>query len=769
MKKQKKLILLAISAGIGYANAASSSQLQIKQVIVGPQTGDKPTNFSINVSLINNYKDIDNWQFGFYMPRNFRKTSRSNLNLTMKICDNTNQCASLSYQKAKFTDLDLSTVFTTIVKPQGKYPLQKGKKYQISLLHNSSSSPQNYASFPQNFFITDDDSVINLATNYASYNLTSATNKQNQIANQKRISNNWSNSDTTEPVVNIIPMPTQVTAINSSNPFILDDNLAIHNLAELDKEQLKFWQQALKQDHDLTPDIDNKDASSGIILNKVSNSKMENPEGYDIEITAKAITINASNDAGFFYALQSLRQLWFKNTAIPSMTILDTPKFKYRGILLDVARHYFTPKELKNFIDVMATSKLNTLHLHLSDDEAFRLELDNYSDLAKKASHRGYGQLVGPMAFPQKNLGKTSKDEKVATADSDYGGSYSSDDIRDLIKYANSRQITIIPEIDIPGHSRAMMKAMPEAFYEPEDHSEYAGYGDDSIPVCAYGSSTKLGKKFTSAITGILNDTANLFSNQTTLYATNNEVSIGGDEVFKGTWENAPSCQTSPWNSMSETEKEHYFLGMLNDDAKVNKLKLSGWHEFLIDKNGNVNNSNVIANDDVGHVWVWNNYSVKSSAIATKLANANYPVVLDYSDYLYMNMTYNADIHEPGFYGDTKFSDTNALLSSVNPVSKTLKSTKHPEQILGIEGALWTDIIPSYSQLQYMAFPKIAGLAEAAWSYSSYANAKPQWQSLASRLGCGKTGFLAYLNQTYSIIYRGYPNGIKLEAPLLCN
>jgi hexosaminidase len=111
----------------------------------------------------------------------------------------------------------------------------------------------------------------------------------------------------------------------------------------------------------------------------------------------------------------------------------------------------------------------------------------------------------------------------------------------------------------------------------------------------------------------------------------------------------------------------------------------------------------------------------------------------------------------------------NALLSSVSPVSKTLKNTKHPEQILGIEGALWTDIIPSYSQLQYMAFPKIAGLAEAAWSYSSYASTKPQWQSLANRLGCGKTGFLAYLNQTYSIIYRGYPNGIKLEAPLLCN
>jgi len=769
MKTTNKTILASVLLlAIGYTNAADNSKIQIKQVIVGPQAGDKPSNFSINISLNNNYKNLNNWQFGFYMPRNFRQTSTSNRNLSMKICDNTNQCTRLAYQKAKFTDPDLSTVFTTIVKPVTSYPLQKNKKYTISLQHNSSRAPQNYSSLPQNFFITNNDDVINLATTPGSYVLTKATAKADRAATIKRISSNWQNSSTLETPVDVIPSPAHVTAIDNTKFFSLTDNTSIHNLAELDKSQINLWQKALQNDQDISASVDTKETDNGIILNKVGNSKMENPEGYNIDITASTITVTASHDAGFFYALQTLRQLWFKQKKLTAMTILDTPKFRYRGVLLDAARHYFTVKQLKNFIDVMAAAKLNTLHLHLSDDEAFRLELDDYPQLAKIGATRGYGKQIGPMAFPQKNLGKTAANETVAQADTAYGDSYSKSDMEELIKYANLRQITIIPEIDIPGHSRAMMKAMPEAFYEAADHTEYAGYGDDSLPVCAYGSNSQFGKKFTSTLNGILADAAGIFANQTTLYAVNNEISIGGDEVFNGTWEDSPECQQSPWKNMSELEKEHYFLDNLNDDARIGKLKLSGWHEFVLYKNGELNSKHGIAPNQVGHVWVWDSSS-KSIARAVTLANASYPVVLEYSDYLYMDMTYTPELKEPGLYWATKFADTYALLSSTAPIAKTIARTRKPEQILGVEAAVWADVIPSYSQLQYMTLPKLAGLAEASWSHSSYSSNQPNWRSLANRMGCGNNGFLAYLHQTYNVTYRGYPNGISLEAPQACN
>jgi hexosaminidase len=769
--KQSTLITLSLLNLVGINSSAFATEsIKVKQIIVGPQAGDSSTNFSIKVTFINRSDNFHDWQFGFYMPRNFRQTSTSNRKLKMQVCESlTKNCRALKYQKAAFSDNDLSTVFTTIVAPETDFTLRKGKSYTISLLHNSSRGPLNYSSLPQNLFLRTPDKLVKLTTTAQSYQITNFDADAIESQTQKRIQDNWSNSaPNTETNAIIIPSPTQVTLGDPSGKFVLDKQLVIHDLSNNSAAQTALWSQALQQDLQLSPPIDQKKTSAGILLQTINYDSKLSPEAYRLQITATQIIVQASNPAGFFYALQSLRQLWFKQNSLPLLTIEDTPRFKYRGILLDAARHYFTPDQIKNFIDIMAAAKLNTLHLHLSDDEAFRLELADYPELTKIAASRGLGLPIGPLSWPQKNLSQAS--DKLPDAGSIYSGSYSKEQIQDLISYANLHQITIIPEIDIPGHSRALMKALPGSFHEEGDNSEYAGYGNNSIPVCEFNNNSALGQKFTADLTNILTQTAQLFNQQTTLYAINNELSIGGDEVFKGTWDDAPSCQIAPWNKMTSLQKEHYFLDALNNNPRINQLKLSGWHEFVLTHDGQINSQHSIKPNETGHVWVWGK-STEVQSKAVTLANNDYPVVLEYADYSYFDMTYTPQLKEPGFYWASKLGDSDASLSVAIAATNTQQQSRKPDNIIGLEGALWTDVIPDYTQLQYMALPKLAGLAEASWSAESVTDigGKPNWQALSYRLGCGKEGFLAYLNSTYQANYRGYPHGIEQEAPMLCN
>lgn len=743
--------------------------IPVKQIIAGPQAGDKATNFSLKITFTNSQPTINDWQFGFYMPRSFRQTSRSNTKLALQICENnTKNCAPLVYQKAQFTEPDLSTVFTTIVAPQGKYPLKSGHEYTISLLHNSSRGPLNYSSLPQNLFINSDDGFISLSTNPKTYVIT--TKRDDKLPSpSQRIDNNWQNSSSIATPLNVIPAPLAVTLESDNSGFILGHDITIHDQSQTTIELTKLWVTALQTDRNVVASIDKTNDNRGIWLKLNTNdSQLDNPEAYRITTTTQQITVEASNPAGFFYALQTLRQLWFdRYHPIPAGVIYDAPRFKYRGIMVDVARHYLTIAQLKNFIDVMAAAKLNTLHLHLSDDEAFRLNLPDYPELAKISAQRGLGQTIGPLAMIQKNLSKSPN--KLPTAIDNYQLSYSQEDISQLIKYANLRQITIIPEIDIPGHSRALMKALPASFYEQGDSSEYVGYGDDVIPVCLFNSNSQQGQEFTRDLITISYQISKLFDKQTTVYAVNHELSIGGDEVFPHTWEDSPSCQTAPWNKMSPRQKEHYFLDLFNSSAEVNHLKLSGWHEFILGRDNQTNTQHGILAGETGHVWVWSQGKTARKQ-AVELANNGYPVVIDFADTLYFDMTYTPAVNEPGFYWATKYGDTYAALTSASQITQAVAATTNPQNILGLEGALWADVIPDYSQLQYMALPKLAGLAEAAWSPASTTaqNLQPNWQSLATRLGCGDNGFLDYLNKTYSVTYRGYPNGIYREAPQVC-
>jgi hexosaminidase len=331
-----------------------------------------------------------------------------------------------------------------------------------------------------------------------------------------------------------------------------------------------------------------------------------------------------------------------------------------------------------------------------------------------------------------------------------------------LVAYANARQITIIPEIEMPGHTKALKKSMPDIFFDMNDRSRYLsvqGYNDSVLPICKYGTDSK----FTSTLNGIITDIAALFANQTTINYTKNEVSLSGDEVPKEAFTNYAACNEGAYRGLNGESIAHVFFKQLS--TNLPGFKLSGWQQ-LVQSNDGVIGANVLDPKATGHVWEWlptNSMPVSGLEMSANLSKAGYPTVLDFANLSYFDMRYSTKWEEPGLYWATNAGDTfSALIAglSIDHIADT-------SNILGIEGALWSELVPSREHLFYMILPKMSGLADAAWSDKSDIS----WRSLAVRLGCGKTGFLDYLNKQYNIRYRGYPDGIKLEVPdqKLCN
>ncbi len=779
------ILLSACNSGSSNSTSSASSSFIINKVsILKTESDTQASEFSIKIELSNTGTNaINYWKFGFYMPRSYNQlvsdTQNINPNLVMNICESgTNTCANLSYQiESNITESDLSAGYLTVLAPTTNFPLISGKNYIINLLQNNQWKPSNYSAAPQSFFIISGSTVLNATPESSNYDFVDYDSSVVETSINTKITQDWDNSNNESISLNIIPTP--VSYEPGSGMFSLNSEVAIHNLMPgNDNTVARFMQDDLAKDINVIASIDNTSSSTGIIINEISNQSVieSNPEGYQIIVTDSAITINALNNTGVFYALQTLRQLWNQSSTINAGIIIDYPRFKYRGLLLDTARHFFTVSEVESVIDLATTHKLNTLHVHFADDEGFRLGLINYPTILNLADSRGYGiySMIG-LYLLQANLDVTNINDLIyPSVNTSYTGTYSPTDIAKLIDYANKRSMTIIPEVDLPGHARALIKALPSAFVDPNDTSRYIsvqGYSDDVIPVCTYNTSISVGESFTTNMNYIVNNIAQLFNQQTTLYKVTNEVSVGGDEVSSGAWTSDTSCQ-GDWENLDALAKSQKFFAMLSSNNE--SLKLSGWQQYVQTDTESLG-SDVVPASNSGHVWIWNVTGAVGYNQAKTLAESSYPVVLDFADQNYFDLTYTPAITEPGFSWATQFSDTYASLSSAISATTVIESisSEYQQNILGVEGALWGENMASYDHLIYMASPKMAGLSEASWSSVAVTNNsnKPDWHSLAERLGCGTTGFLAYLNKLYQIHYRGYPNGINLEVPsgTVCN
>jgi len=716
--------------------------------------------------MFKNQTALNHWDFGFFM---LRVLVNPEIPFNAQICvQKTNKCSSLIIDKNpqardihQFLLPDLSVGHFSLFTPTTPFPLRVNTTYLITIrgLHNI---PQNITAMPQKLFIynLDRHKLINMhVIQYLSkeYNVSAS-----QVELATTINRNWQTSKTILTTSVVVPLPVSTTL--GFGTYTLPSGVNIYT-DPLHNKVASLIAIALNKDMYLNAKLRHDNPTTSEISLILCNSKIDEcrsiqskPEGYVLDIGKGTIILYANTNAGFFYAFESLRQLWnYFGPTLPQQIIVDYPRFKYRGIMLDVVRHFYSPGEIKLLLDVMAAHKLNTLHLHLADDEGWRIELPNYPELTTIGSKRGLGYKIGPANLISDKFDTTNYLKQVyANSDTVYQGYYTTTQIKQLIKYANMRQITIIPEIEMPGHARAMKKAMPKVFFAAADRSNYysvQGYNDNVLPICKYNQD----QNFTQTINSISIAIANLFSGQSTFYAVNKEISLAGDEVPPTALQGFNVCHSGQWTGLTTNQIMHLFFKDLANNLVG--YKLSGWQQIVQNDDGTMEDKR-IASIDMGHIWEWmptSNSTISGIVLASNLAKAGYPVVLDFADLTYFDMRYTSQWSEPGLYWASNSTDTYTALSSgwiSNKVS-------NPTQVLGIEGALWSELLPNAAHLFYMATPKMAGLAEAAWSDKNSLS----WQSLATRLGCGKSGFLSYLNKVYAIRYRGYPNGIKLEVP----
>jgi hexosaminidase len=427
-----------------------------------------------------------------------------------------------------------------------------------------------------------------------------------------------------------------------------------------------------------------------------------------IEVNSQTITVRAATQTGFFYALQSLRQLLPTNIYaqkfqrkvfwnIPNVRVLDHPRFEYRGMHLDSARHFMPTAQVKRLIDLMAIHKLNYFQWHLTDDEAWRIEIKAYPQLTEKGAWRGFNPLPHDDKFdlfPSFGSGRQS-----------YGGYYTQDDIREIVKYAQERHITIIPEIDLPGHARAMIMSLPQQLIDNSDHSDYTsiqGYKDNVLPACDTNT--------LSVIDNIMTEVAQLFPA--------NYIHIGGDEVPHGAWEKSPACQKlgfEPLDPNYRDKVQNYFLKQVQMILSKKEKIMAGWEEIA---------SAESTLETPLRVYIWN--SSKTAQVYKKAQEKGYEIIQAPAENLYFDLSYNANPKEPGQYW-AGYVDTFSAYS-FTPVDQTKGQTT--ELIKGVQGQLWSEQISSLEKLDYFSFPKLAGLAELAWTPVDQRN----WHNFYARM-----------------------------------
>ena len=796
--KRRGLGVLILFIGVFCSCFAEKQLIKIKNI---ESKAGKGSDFSVIIKFTAVENINSPWALGFYMPRTFNKMNNAhttvNPELSMILTNdkNSKQMVKLDYVNNE-EDLNYSAGYTNVLKPISAFNLEKGSEYSIKLKNSNQWAPGNFSSMPQSLFlITDFNSKNPLESKY--HNISTKPEQyciggynSGEIAKKinKHIKDNRENSSTVDnPADKYGVIPSPVSISENDNKFTIDKkSISIIFQNENQRKLADLLTSYLKNDFGFENVKDSlaksvKSPVNAIVFETLDDPKAikNNPEGYVLEVTNSMIKIKALNNAGFFYGIQTLRLLLHNfevDDNIPGVVITDYPRFVYRGVMLDLARHFFSVDEVKKVIDCMALLKMNTLHMHLADDEGWRLDLgEGFEDL-NKGSRRGFakGSCLTPEMFIQANLdisnykdGNKLIEKNYPSADTLYEGAYSINDIKEIIKYANSREMTVIPEIDLPGHARALVHSMPNVFINPDDASQYIsvqGYFDDVVPVTTYGSS----KAFTGMINKIITEISELFDNQTTLYAINKEVSVGGDEVSAGAWTKDSSADKE-WTELSALEKSQLFFQKLQNKTGI---VLSGWQQSVQYDDGKINPDIAAKSAVCGHVWVWNPSGDEKSggiAQAKNLVNKGYPTVLAFADNNYFDLTYTPDIWEPGLYWAGSFVDTHAALSSAANSARVEKglSEKKQELIKGLEGTLWSENIQNFRHLTYMAFPKMTGLSEAAWAPENITvseEGKLNWESLIKRLGDNNEKFLGFINKKMDIYYRGYPNGISLES-----
>ena len=405
------------------------------------------------------------------------------------------------------------------------------------------------------------------------------------------------------------------------------------------------------------------------------------PEAYKLDISGDQIYITSASPEGAFWAAQSLRQLLpnsvekeesisQKPIHIPRVTITDVPRFKYRGMHLDVGRHFFDKEFIKEYISYLSLLKMNYFHWHLTEDQGWRIEIKQYPDLTSKGAYREETLIGHYNDNPQQFDGKK------------YGGYYTQEEIKEIVAFATQHNVTIIPEIEMPGHAQAAISAYPEL-----------GCTGEQVPVA-----TKWGvfeniycpnEKTFTFLENVLTEVMDLFPGD--------YIHIGGDEAPKKQWKNCSHCQQliKDLNLKDENGLQSYFIREIEAFVNSKGKKIIGWDEIL--EGGLAPNATVMS---------W-----RGVQGAVEAATEGHDVILTPTSHAYFDY-YQATLpDEPlaigGFLPLKK-------VYSFNPISEGIPLEKE-HHVLGAQGNVWTEYMPTANQVEYMAFPRILAMSEVVW------------------------------------------------------
>jgi len=409
-------------------------------------------------------------------------------------------------------------------------------------------------------------------------------------------------------------------------------------------------------------------------------------EGYELTVAPEAVVIRASTEAGLFYGAQTLLQLlppeiFSTNPAtnvdwqMSCVRIEDWPRFPWRGLMLDVSRHFYNKAEVETILDTMALHKLNTFHWHLTDDHGWRIEIKKYPKLTQVGAWRaGVGFNLDPHATT------------AYGPDGRYGGFYTQDDIREVVNYAAARHITIVPEIEMPGHASAALAAYPQ-------YSCTGGPFEVALQGGVFkGIYNPANEATFDFLEDVLTEVFQLFPGK--------YVHIGGDEVPKDTWKNSPDCQALMKREglKSEEELQSWFVRRIEKFISAHHRAMIGWSEIL--QGGLAQNAAVMD-------WIGG---------GAEAASTGHNVVMTPTDFCYLDQ-YQSTNHAAEPYAIGGYISL-AQTYSFDPVPTNLPP-QYEAFVLGGQGNLWTEYIPNLKYAEYMIFPRETALAEIDWSPAS--------------------------------------------------
>ena len=505
---------------------------------------------------------------------------------------------------------------------------------------------------------------------------------------------------------NIIPRPQQVNVSNDA-PFTLSAKtvISLGTNSQNMKRNANMLASYIEQATGIRPAVGKSKNGTAIVL--TIDKTIANAEGYKLDADAKQIRIAGASAAGVFYGIQTLRKSLplvngkASKVSIPAVHIADAPRFAYRGTHLDVSRHFVTADSVRQFIDMLALHNINRFHWHLTDDQGWRIEIKKYPLLTQIGSKRAQ-TVIGH------NSGKY--DGKP------YSGFYTQKQIRDIVKYAADRYITIVPEIDLPGHMQAALAAYPDMGCTGGPYEVWQKWGVSDNVLCAGNDKTL------TFIDNVLKEITQLFPSK--------YIHVGGDECPKTQWQKCPKCQArikalnleAKDGHSAEERLQSYIITHASNYLKSLGRNTIGWDEIL--EGGLAEGATVMS---------WRG---ESGGIAA--AKQHHDVVMTPNNYLYFDYYQSLDkANEPLAIGGYLPLET---VYSYEPMPKELTADE-ARHIIGVQANIWTEYMPTFKQMQYMALPRLAALSEVQWSqpalkdYNSFTNRLTEFTHMYDRLG----------------------------------